>query len=319
MAQNRYTYISYLRVIAMFMVVMNHALDYYTPIWNYQDSVQIPLYYALARILNYIDMPIFVLVSGFLYYYQIEKGAYIKKLDFAKGKAKRLFIPFLVWSAIVVLFISNKSYIEFIVYGASHLWFLGMLLILFMLFHSTQRIWSKFTCRQETVAFAIMFLVSIVNIRIPSNPGFILHQVFAYMYVFYAGMMMRKHSIYIKHNRVGGGVGLLAIVILCVIDVKGIAYLMKPLTLWTVVNIFMYAQSHQWNDSQVIRIFDSCSMGIYLIHHVLIQYFLTYSEMREVMNTHLWMPFVICPVLVVLSLALTLLLKKIPYIKVIIG
>lgn len=321
---NRFAYISWLRVVAMILVVMSHSLDYYTPFWHYPDSAQVNTYFVTAKILNNIHMPIFVFVSGFLYHYQLEKKAYANNLNFIKGKIKRLLIPFLVWSAIIVAFISNRNYIEFIIYGASHLWFLGMLLILFLIFHPTQKIWTNFTVQKDSIAFTGMLFVSIIILRIPSNPGVIIHQVFAYMYVFYAGMMTHKYDKYVnlhhfKKYLMGGVIGLLIIILLCASDIKGGQYLMKPLKLWTIMNIFIYAKSQQWSDNIILRTFDTCSMGIYLIHHVLIEYFLTFSDMREFMNSHLWMPFVLFPVLIVSSFTITLIIKRIPYLKVIIG
>lgn len=206
----RFTYISILRVTAMLMVVMNHCLDYYTPIWHYPNSVQVPIYHVMAKVLCDIELPIFVFVSGFLYHYQLERKGYSNNLNFIKGKIKRLLIPFLIWAAVIVTFISNQTYIEFIVYGASHLWFLGMLLILFLIFHSTRKIWTSFTAQKDSIAFAVMLFSALMILRIPPNPGVIIHQVFAYMYIFYAGMMIHKYNIYLnlgngKKYQVGGG------------------------------------------------------------------------------------------------------------------
>lgn len=317
----RLTYISYLRVMAMMMVVLYHCLCYYTPVWNYDDAVMVNAYYYLAHFLNHIDMTMFVFISGFLYACNLNRGGYCDTSKFIKNKIKRLLAPFIFWAIVVCLLISKKTFGEFIIYGASHLWFLGMLFFLFMMFHLSRNLWTGFSERKEKVVFIIMLVLSIVLIRVPSNPGCIIYQTFSYMYVFYAGIIVCKHGISMKRALSCKHVLLSLLILggLSCIDISGIKYIIKPISLWAVVSIFIYVRASYLKDSCVVRTLDSCSMGIYLIHHVMIQYVLEYSVARYYMNEYLLLPFAAFPVILLLSLMMTVVMRRIPYLKFVVG
>lgn len=317
----RLTYVSYLRVMAMMMVVLYHCLCYYTSVWNYDDAVTIDAYYCLACFLNHIDMPMFVFISGFLYACKLNRGGYCDTSKFIKSKIKRLLAPFIFWAIVVCLLISEKTFGEFIIYGASHLWFLGMLFIMFLIFHLSKNLWMNFSRKMENLAFIVLLLLSIALLRVPSNPGFIVYQTISYMYVFYAGIVICKRETLLTDTQSCKNMlpGLLTLLILSCIDIPGGRYIMKPISLWAVVCIFMYVRVLPFKENAILKTLDSCSMGIYLIHHVMIQFVLEYAAARNYMNEHLWLPFVAFPLIFVLSLVMTIFIKKIPYLKFVVG
>ena len=135
MDNNRLTYISFLRVVAMTMVVLFHCLAYYSDsIWQYADP-DVSGYGIFARFLNVIDMPMFVFISGFLYAYLREaKGKYKDNMAFLRNKARRLMVPYLFWGVVLLLLFPDKHASDMLT-GISHLWFLLMLFGLFLLIH----------------------------------------------------------------------------------------------------------------------------------------------------------------------------------------
>ena len=316
----RLTYISYLRVMSMLMVVLYHCLCYYG-VWGYDDAVTVSAYTCFARFLNYIDMPMFIFISGFLYAHVLKWGGYNNLWDFIRNKCKRLLVPFGFWAVIVSVFISNKSFSDFLICGASHLWFLGTLFFQFGIFHFTKNVWTGFSEKKERLVFTIMLVLSVALIKVPSNPGFIIYQTFGYMYVFYAGIIvcMRGMSMSRALSYKQTLLSLLILFCLSCSDFQLGKYIMKSLSLWVVVSIFMYAQTLYLRDNSIVRTLDSCSMGIYLLHHVILQYVLSYSMTHTYMNENLWLPFATFPVVLLLSLLMTLFMHRIPYLKSVVG
>lgn len=67
MVLSRQNNITYIRFSATLMVVVYHSLCLYTNRWTYSDMPPIALYEHFAEILNRIDMPAFVFISGYLF------------------------------------------------------------------------------------------------------------------------------------------------------------------------------------------------------------------------------------------------------------
>lgn len=120
--------ISLLRVIATICIVFCPSFDYYG-MWPsfFPDTTQI----GFGKERSYLcetALDVFVLIAGFLYATGYFSGKYRDTTIFLKGKAKRLLIPYLSWSIIlVVLFPQWCSWLRFLT-GNHHLWFLLMLM-----------------------------------------------------------------------------------------------------------------------------------------------------------------------------------------------
>lgn len=65
-----------MRVTAMVMVVIYHCVSYYC-VWDF-PGFRSDIYGIFAKFLNYIDMPAFVFVSGYLYSFNLLGGGNIK-------------------------------------------------------------------------------------------------------------------------------------------------------------------------------------------------------------------------------------------------
>lgn len=318
--------ISYLRVISTLMVVLFHCLCFYTHNWNYANAIYVPFYQSVAIFLNSLDMPMFVMLSGFLYCIKLQQGKYQTYKTFLANKTQRLLIPFLAWSLIVCYGLTEKSFGEFIIGGASHLWFLGMLFLLFCVIHPFRNVILKNTLRQDVWVLAIGTIISVLMLKAQANPGFIVRQVLHYFYVFYLGIMVGKHSEKLDaiFQHYGGGKLLVtALAILAITtafpSLREMRYIQKILCPAIVVMAFLWSNKIAWKESKIVSLLDSCSMGIYLVHHVLIVYLLSFTSAQLFLAQYPFMPLLLFPVVLLISLAFTYLLKSIPLINKIMG
>lgn len=82
------------RVIAMTMVVFYHCTCYYaSPTWPFGEGPYNSIMKVLTTLMGGIHMPVFVFISGYLYWGLKHKGHYDSLLLFYKNKALRLACP----------------------------------------------------------------------------------------------------------------------------------------------------------------------------------------------------------------------------------
>lgn len=130
MKDSRLVEISYMRVLAMLMVVLFHSYYVYVGTWPF-NAPEIGMYNLFCKTLHRIDMNIFVFISGYLYFKQrYEKRKYQECLLFIINKTKRLIFPYLIWGVFQVLLL-NLSFNSLLT-GAFHLWFLLMMFWIFI-------------------------------------------------------------------------------------------------------------------------------------------------------------------------------------------
>lgn len=129
---NKIIYVNYLRSISMLCIVLYHCLCYYTNRWDY-ISPRIQIYDSIAGMIHCITLPMFVFISGYLYCIFRDKGKYSDYTSFLKRKASRLLLPMIIWSIFCVIAIPNASWSDLKGGSYKHLWFLGMLFVLFVI------------------------------------------------------------------------------------------------------------------------------------------------------------------------------------------
>lgn len=137
-----------IKTITMLLVVIAHVTRMYTG-----NGVVVPL--NQSSILDYLTkfiygfhMPLFIFISGAVYYYCIyDLGKYKDKNKFIINKFKRLILPYLFFGLFYVTPImlyfkfTNDNLITYIVKGillcgnSRHLWFLYYLFIYFTIYY----------------------------------------------------------------------------------------------------------------------------------------------------------------------------------------
>lgn len=145
--------VSYIRVIAMLLVVLIHCYDLYGSAWNTCNLV--PFYDYMTPMFNYIHLPLFFMISGYLY--QKQRTKYQRdKIDFVVKKLKRLMLPYIFWGVLIVL-VSSHVWFE-LLSGIGHLWFLMTLFVIFLLVHALYPVVEKSIVKAQKEN-KVMFLV----------------------------------------------------------------------------------------------------------------------------------------------------------------
>ncbi len=134
------------KALAMLVIVLNHACALYTGVWFGVPATPCPPLGVFVQWLATIHVPLFLLVSGYIWaYLKMETAKYDDTRAVLKKKAKRLLVPYLfvgvVWAGpVYCLFYGPASTVEAFVFGdnPSQLWFL---LALFWMFALAELMW----------------------------------------------------------------------------------------------------------------------------------------------------------------------------------
>lgn len=326
----RYDNITYMRVIAMALVVLYHSYCYYG-IWNF-EGLDILCYKAFADVINYIHMPMFVFASGHIFQNLASKGRYDSTKLFVTNKIKRLLIPYFIWGLVIVLIMPARYDISMFLTGISHLWFLLMLFGIFMIVHPFRKQLSSLPIKSKihiVTFFAILYLLVSRYVQLENFIAF--KMVFRYLPIFMLGGIASLDNIH-KHLSIR--------TVTCIVILLSLEYIKMNLSNSFVITSLMYFTSIVLvyciyevvstmaianplsNNSMggAINSLDKCGMGIYIIHHIVIIYALQFENVRDVMNTH----YIIAPILAFMSLILiswfiTWAILKSSYIKWIFG
>lgn len=145
-----------LKVLTIILVVLSHT-TYYKISSNYggidyqhflvsENSIFLyKVFDKIRLVLYYFHMPLFMALSGALFYTQVQKNKWVSLADLMKNKFKRLMIPFFLFTIFYTLPIKYfSSYFKDIgiikavigqlfLLGNSHLWYLYALFIIFFI------------------------------------------------------------------------------------------------------------------------------------------------------------------------------------------
>ena len=136
MKQERLREIDILRAIAFIFVVVQHTLGGYSNIEGipYSSFTVMKLMYVMAK----TAVPIFLFISAIALFYVHSKKFNCK--NYYLKRVKYVFIPYIIWSAINMVGLGNEAkFGDFIMQvisgnGAFHLWYMGMVLRVFLIF-----------------------------------------------------------------------------------------------------------------------------------------------------------------------------------------
>lgn len=314
--------ISYIRVLAMLMVVMLHSLCYYGN-WGFTECV-IASFQHFSSLLNDISMPVFFCISGYLFVKGVESRDR-NTLSFYKDKFRRLIIPYLIWGGVQMLLIPDRYCLKQLFFGVSHLWFLLTLFWIFILMFSLKKYWSLFTVTQYIIL--IIVLIPFYHLSKLSHNFLRISSVIRFLPYFLIGIMIYKNlivnSVFIRRIILGISAITLIIVKFYIGGIfnEYISFdLVRLLSLLMVYFLFDLLLRLNYNKSRSIEFLDGLSMGIYILHHIIIMFFLQFESVRLFLNTY-WQigPFLIFIVSLVSSCLLTLLLKNNKFTNIIIG
>ena len=186
-----------MKIICVLLVVIGHILNFYVS----GGAVFIEDNSSFINIRNFIysfHMPVFVAISGAIYYKQKEIGKYRNNIKFIKNKFDRLLVPYIVFSLFllpVMCYIWNvRNFFSFyyesfiLAKDSRHLWFLLMLFYVFIFFNSFElyiRKW-KILSLILFISFCYLFSNYVTNV-------FCIVQFFKYLIWFYLGFLFENY------------------------------------------------------------------------------------------------------------------------------
>jgi hypothetical protein len=187
--------VTLMRTILAVIIVFMHSFTCYQGAWTKPEGcIDIPAYKWIARIAFAFTLETFVFISGYLFAFQ---SITLNKSDGWKviiNKLKRLILPGIIFSsAYFIIFYEYKGVGNFlynIVNGCGHLWFLPMLFWCFVGAVILQKI-------KIGDGWKLLFLV-LINLFWPLTLPFQLSTTTNYIFYFYLGYVVYKHSERIK-------------------------------------------------------------------------------------------------------------------------
>lgn len=197
-----------LRVIATLLVILSHC-GYYNIITKYGgirygeelnliygDTLVHVLFSALVKFVYTFHMPLFIGLSGALFYIQVKNNRFKSIKLLIVNKAKRLLIPFLLITLIYsvpIKYISGyfensiglmKSIVigQVLIQGNTYLWFLPTLFFCFIIVYLSE----KYIDVKSRYKIIVLILFNIISYIIPI---LIIKYIFQYTIWFYFGFL----------------------------------------------------------------------------------------------------------------------------------
>lgn len=185
--------ISYMRVVAMLLVVFGHALGIYSSIVHWPFEKEVVWYWTdVSKVIYSVHMPVFFVISGFLYSHNfIFNNKYQDQKKFIIDKGKRVIIPYLVWVVVQAIIFYRYLSDDTIYNGGFHLWFLLALFWQFVFFSTFKRLWVRNkVVLNGTILLFILAAVKLGHIDMYMPKVLCLRQFVSFMPFFYFGLIM---------------------------------------------------------------------------------------------------------------------------------
>lgn len=279
--------ISVVRVAAMVLIVYYHCLCCYTR-WSgkFFCGVRFEPYGSLCNVLYDYHVPAFALIAGFLFgYIRFIRGGYNDIFSFVKKKTERILLPYIIVGLFLCLI--DFGTLRSMYYGISHLWFLISIFGCFILFRLIDFIFTPRSSVFILVFVYVGFFFGLHNIRtmvpLPAN--------FIYLSFYYAAGVALSRLTDLKimgNSRLLFGL-LAASVILYLIDItlyhRGRITILLALNVIILTLLYLRTVKRNMMNSAVISL-DKASMGIYIVHHILIQAVVVMPFMHDFITRH---------------------------------
>lgn len=301
--------VSYFRVGAMMIVIIYHCLCYYG-VWA-DSPITNPIYVGLCKFMNSIDMPVFFIISGFLYADKLlNTEKYNNSTDFFKKKIKRLLIPYLFWGIVINILFINRYHFISMLDGISHLWFLLTLLVVFIIVHLMREKWIVMKISSLCILIFILLFITPLRILIPFD-FLTIKQILQYLPYFFIGIIFSRsktsmETLSDKNHK------LLIFSLLCGVSLSIFLcfytsnihlintiskYIIIPfLSIIIISSSWILCKRINFKDADIIRSLDKNSMGIYIIHHILIIAAISNTQLSVIIGAH----YIISPILLFL-------------------
>ena len=203
------TKIGNIRAIAIILVVLGHSIIMYTNWGLIHTERSIPYIMYLKRFINILEMPVFMSVGGYVFYYSMKKKK--KFTEFAVNKIQRVLIPFILvgtlWVTPLRMFVHVKGWSNtffgnvinniILMKSTGHLWYLVSLFLIFIVMYWVLKVGEHF---QRQGLFDLLMIFGFLYISMSAKDGYILQSEYApiqrffyYLFWFYLGYLLNKY------------------------------------------------------------------------------------------------------------------------------
>lgn len=316
--------IAILRLIAITIVVFFHA--YGMTYANHFPERIAAMYREKYELFNQsylinIAMPLFTVISGFLFGGQLLKRKYQSLSNIVLDKGRRLLIPYFVFTVIFMFATNNVSLEPLYRWNYWHLWYLPMLFWCFIAsFLLREIIYSN---KWGGVLLICLFLLSLCEPMMPRI--MMLYGVPKWLCWFVAGIMLNCYEDGIfdtikKYHLIWPIVTLYFCTgILLYTEYGDSTFGGQTASLAAVITLWYCFRSVRWEKLRITNVFlllSSCSFGIYIFHNWVEVYMISSTAQRlfplaELAESHIYLfPFVFSMLAFIISFFLTWLLRK---------
>lgn len=318
--------ISFMRVFAMITIVFYHCCCLNAGIWKFEGIT--PRFYTfIANQLAYIGLNCFFLISGILYFrFFSNTSHYSDNVSFIRNKVSRLLSPYIFWGIVLCIIMNDRYSVKELLFGISHLWFLLTLFFIFVIFQFTQKIWNNRALKIDIFILLVLFILDVFLPRLSflqnakGQSVLSILAVSTYSPIFFIGMLSEKYSLRNKISIVIKNDFLKMLLILCLLGMGIFFFLFdiwkfKALYQWipcVLALLIIYSVKSASLKNRFVLGLDKFSMGIYIIHHILLFLFITKMEyFRMWLNEHYLIgPFLLFLLIMPLSYIVILALKR---------
>lgn len=313
--------ISNIRALAIFLVVLGHSIILYTG-WNIMSTHRsIPNIQYVKRFINLMEMPLFMSVGGYVFYYSMKRKP--KFISFLQGKIKRIIIPYFCvgafWVAPTRMLLKikgfKKGYFQnvwdniVLCKSNGHLWYLIALFFIFVVIYYVVAANDKGA--DGSKVYDLIVLGVLLFISMSSKDGYILDfsnnsvtRTFYYLFWFYFGYVLNKYlsdEIEKEHNWRNGLTSLTFFVVLFVLyNIYKNNYLYYATAFMGVISTYLLVPAI---DNKFLNGLSKNSYGIYLFHSPMVYITFTYLKEKN--------PYMVVLINVVILSAIAILITEI--------
>ncbi|MDM1380714.1 acyltransferase family protein [Myroides marinus] len=317
--------VSFLRPLAIVLVVLSHSFAVFGGAWNFpgqnQDKLKIGFYEVLPNFLVAFRMPIIVFVAGYVFMRQMKARRYSSFKVLLLEKQERLLIPCLFFSFFYVLFFEKcQEVIVFlweVLQGAGHLWYLFMLIWVFFVGYII------YSIKYKVSVFILLIIFHFISSYFSFLP-FQFDKALYYIVFFYLGMIIYNYrSLLLSSIKIKHCFYLLMLFLVCFVctyllrkvylpdgiivklvlkSVELLQYLTSCLFLYFVsLYLFVIKENRL---PEFFLVFGKLSYGVYVFHQFILMY-LVYSFRLDLYCNVYFYPWILFIVTFLCSVLLT--------------
>ena len=275
MLKERLDVISILRVFCILVVVFFHCYGMMYAEAHFPETVSVyeKLYFIPNQcVFINVAMPLFVLISGYLFAFLLQLGKYPTWGNLLRKKGLRILLPYFIFGLFFMATTGNWHPFR-LLYGTYwHLWFLPRLFWCFIVGYAAYKV--KLNGYLEFILSSLAFIGSFLPECIPSIFG--IKYITVYFYWFYLGMLAYKYKEilgqYLSKSRILWLLLFTSIVVICLFPVEygECKWYGNLAVTCCVISIVYLMDKIDWSKIKVttpLVKFSSYSFGIYIWHN----------------------------------------------------